>query len=164
MRRTSRRSAPTFFTPSPMLRSCVVLVALLAACARSTPPAGDTQAPAPQRDSRDVIATSDDIQRSPNESVEKYLMGRSAGVVVLRTSDGGIAVRVRGGMSVLGNNDPLYIVDGVPFATGPEGSLIGINPYDIASIRVLKDPADITMYGIRGANGVIIIKTKSGRP
>ena len=91
-------------------------------------------------------------------------MGRSAGVVVLRTSDGGIAVRVRGGMSVLGNNDPLYIVDGVPFAPGPEGSLIGINPYDIASIRVLKDPADITMYGIRGANGVIIIKTKSARP
>jgi TonB-dependent SusC/RagA subfamily outer membrane receptor len=51
----------------------------------------------------------------------------------------------------------------VPFTPGSDGGLSGINPYDIESIRVLKDAADITMYGVRGANGVIVIKTKKYR-
>jgi TonB-dependent SusC/RagA subfamily outer membrane receptor len=50
--------------------------------------------------------------------------------------------------------------DGVPIAAGPGGSLSGINPYDIQSIEVLKDAASLTMYGSRGANGVIVIKMK----
>jgi TonB-dependent SusC/RagA subfamily outer membrane receptor len=52
------------------------------------------------------------------------------------------------------------MVDGSPFMPGPNGTLTGLNPYDIESIKVLKDPADLAMYGVRGANGVIIIKTK----
>jgi TonB-dependent SusC/RagA subfamily outer membrane receptor len=64
---------------------------------------------------------------------------------------------------VSGNNAPLYIVDGVPFQPSTDGGLSGINPNDISSIRVLKDAADITMYGVRGANGVIVIKTKHAR-
>lgn len=146
-----------------MLRGFVLLLALGAACAR-TAPADDGQAPTPRRDGRDVVATADDIQRSPNESVESYLMGRSAGVVVSTTTDGGFSIRIRGATSVMGNNEPLYILDGVPFAPSANGTLVGINPYDIASIRVLKDATDITMYGVRGANGVILIKTKSSRP
>ena len=62
-----------------------------------------------------------------------------------------------------GNNAPLYILDGVPFSPSTDGGLSGINPYDIQSIRVLKDAADITMYGVRGANGVIVIRTKKAR-
>jgi TonB-dependent SusC/RagA subfamily outer membrane receptor len=54
----------------------------------------------------------------------------------------------------------LYVLDGVAIEPGPGGSLSGISPYDIESIRVLKDPTDLTMYGSRGANGVIVIKTK----
>ena len=70
-------------------------------------------------------------------------------------------MRIRGGSSsTYGNNAPLYIVDGVPFTPSVDGGLSGINPYDIASIKALKDAADITMYGVRGANGVIVIKTK----
>ena len=91
-------------------------------------------------------------------------MARSPGVVIGRTADGSLTVRIRGGSSsTYGNNAPLYIVDGVPFSPTSEGGLSGINPYDIESIRVLKEAADLTMYGVRGANGVIVIKTKAAR-
>ena len=112
--------------------------------------------------------TARDIQQTPGDPIEKLLMSRSPGVWVGRAPDGGIAVRIRGGSSsVNGNNDPLYILDGVPFTPGQGGSLAGINPYDIASIKVLKDATDLTMYGSRGANGVILItmkRAKSGAP
>ena len=93
-------------------------------------------------------------------SIEQILQSKVAGIVVSRTDDGGIAIRIRGTSSFTGSNAPLYVIDGIPITPGPNGSLTGINPYDIASIKVLKDPADITMYGVRGANGVILIKTK----
>ncbi len=87
-------------------------------------------------------------------------MSRFPGVQVNQTSDGGIAVRIRGTTSIRGNNEPLYVIDGVPIQPGPGGSLTGINPYDIESIEVLKDAASTAIYGVRGANGVIIIKMK----
>ncbi|PYO29715.1 MAG: hypothetical protein DMD73_00815 [Gemmatimonadetes bacterium] len=59
-----------------------------------------------------------------------------------------------------GSNEPLYVIDGVEIEPGPGGSLTGINPRDIATIEVVKDPAGEAMYGVRGANGVIIIRTK----
>jgi TonB-dependent SusC/RagA subfamily outer membrane receptor len=133
-------------------------VALLAACAPS--PAPETDAVPAKPAAAGATITSAQIEQTPGEPIEKLLMNRTPGVWVGRTADGGIAVRIRGGSSLIGNNEPLYIVDGSPFMTGPNGSLTGLNPFDIASIKVLKDPADITMYGVRGANGVIIIKTK----
>jgi len=104
--------------------------------------------------------TSEDIQRTPGEPIEKVLMGRFPGVTVVRTANGGVAVRIRGTTSLLGSNDPLYVIDGIPIQPGPNGSLTGISPEDIESIQVLKDPAETAFYGGRGANGVIIIKTK----
>src|SRR5690606_1481059 len=68
-------------------------------------------------------------------------------------------IRVRGYGSVNGNRDPLYVVDGVPFS----GNLTSINNADIASVTVLKDAAATAIYGSRGANGVIIVTTKTGR-
>ena len=59
-----------------------------------------------------------------------------------------------------GSSEPLYVVDDVPIKAGPGGALNGINPYNIESIKVLKDPADTGIYGIRGGNGVIVIKMK----
>jgi TonB-dependent SusC/RagA subfamily outer membrane receptor len=106
--------------------------------------------------------TAEDIQRQPGQSVEDYLKGRVAGVTVQRSTDGGISVRIRGATSFYGNDEPLYVVDGVAITPGPGGSLTGIDPYDIESINVLKDPADTALYGMRGANGVIVIKTKRG--
>lgn len=107
--------------------------------------------------------TAEELSRTPNESAEKALMGRFPGVNVMYTADGGLVVRIRGGSSSLvGNNAPLYVVDGVPVVSGDDGSLKGINPNDIESIKVLKDAASESMYGIRGANGVILIRTKRG--
>jgi TonB-dependent SusC/RagA subfamily outer membrane receptor len=109
-----------------------------------------------------ATVTADDIQRTAGDEqqIEKSLAGRIAGVVVTRTPDGGIAVRIRGGSSLYGNNAPLYVVDGMPVEVGPSGALTGINPNDIESIKVLKDPAETSMYGARGANGVIVIRLK----
>lgn len=104
--------------------------------------------------------TAQDAQRTPTESVEKMLEGRFPGVVVQRSPEGGLMIRISGASSLYGSNAPLYVIDGVPVEPGPNGDLTGINPYDIQSIRVLKDPANTSMYGVRGANGVIVIKTK----
>ena len=138
---------------------CCTLLLGAAACGRQGAPAdGDRLTP---RDSAAVVRNDG---RRPNDSVEEMLEGRVAGVTVTRTADG-IAVRIRGASSFYGNTEPLYIVDGLAVQPGPNGALSGITPQDIASIRVLKDAADIAMYGSRGANGVIVIKTKRpGRP
>lgn len=107
--------------------------------------------------------TAEDIERNPGQPIEKLLEGRVSGVTVEQAAGGGIAVRIRGVTSFYGSNEPLYIVNGVPFTPGPNGALTGLNPYDIESIQVLKNPADTGIYGMRGANGVIVIKTKSPR-
>lgn len=130
---------------------------ILAACAGGGSPAGSAPAP---REARDVAATADDVNRNPNVPIEQVLQNKVPGLVITRGEDGSIAMRIRGTSSLSGSNEPLYVVDGVVIAAGPGGSLAGINPYDIATIRVLKDPTELTMYGSRGANGVIVIKTK----
>ena len=111
-----------------------------------------------------ATVTSEDIDRrgASDEPLEKVLQGRVAGVTVSRAPDGSIAVRIRGAPST--GAAPLYVVDGMPIEPGPNGSLTGINPSDIESIKVLKDATDTAMYGSRGANGVIIIKTKRHKP
>jgi TonB-dependent SusC/RagA subfamily outer membrane receptor len=131
-------------------------LALLAGCAPSQT-SGTGSAPAPQSG---VAVTAEQVQQTPGDPIEKLLMNRSPGVWVGRSSDGNLAVRIRGGSSLMANAEPLYIVDGSPFMPGPNGTLTGLNPYDVESIKVLKDPAELSMYGVRGANGVIIIKTK----
>ena len=136
----------------------VVFASALTACAPAKP---RDPAPVAASPGQAVVA---DARQTPNEPIEKYLAARSAGVVIGRASDGSPTVRIRGGSSSMyGNNAPLYIVDGVPFSPSSEGGLSGINPYDIESIRVLKEASDLTMYGVRGANGVIVIKTKAAR-
>lgn len=141
--------------------SLLLFGAALAACARSSSSSTDQLEPVrPANGATGGGVTAADMDRSPNVPIEQLLAGRVAGVIVSRTEDGGIAVRIRGGSSFSGNNAPLYVLDGIAIEPGPNGSLAGINPYDIASIKVLKDATDITMYGVRGANGVIVIKTK----
>ena len=95
-------------------------------------------------------------------NVSQALAGEVAGVRVINTSgQPGTAatIRIRGFGSVNGNRDPLYVVDGVPYSGGTSS----INPSDIASLTVLKDAAATSIYGSRGANGVIVITTKNGR-
>jgi len=104
-----------------------------------------------------------DLKDIPLNSAAEALNGRLAGVTAT-TSEGSpdatIRIRVRGGMSITGDNNPLFIVDGVQV----ENALSTLSPQDIQSIDVLKDAAATAIYGARGANGVIVITTKSGRP
>jgi TonB-dependent SusC/RagA subfamily outer membrane receptor len=125
---------------------------------------GTSSAPAPEREAslKDDASTVDaaDIARDADKDIQKALAGRVSGVEVSRTASGGISVRIRGASSFYGNTQPLYILDDIPIAPGPDGSLTGLNPHDIESIKVLKDAPDTAIYGVRGANGVIVIKTK----
>jgi TonB-dependent starch-binding outer membrane protein SusC len=103
-----------------------------------------------------------ELKDVPINSAAEALNGRLAGVTAT-TSEGSpdaeVRVRVRGGMSITGDNSPLYIVDGVQV----ENALNTISPQDIQTIDVLKDAAATAIYGARGANGVIVITTKSGK-
>lgn len=130
-----------------------LLVGLVSACSHS----GGTR---PRDDAAVAGVTAEDIQRNPSVPIEQLMAARFPGVWITRAADGGIAVRIRGATSVTGSNEPLYVLDGIPIQAGPNGALPGIVPNDIASIEVLKDAASTTIYGMRGANGVIIIKTK----
>jgi TonB-dependent SusC/RagA subfamily outer membrane receptor len=131
--------------------SVCVLVALSTGCAsRNTSRA---------RPAKPTV-TAEDIERNAGDPIEKLLQAKASGVMVSRTADGGIAIQIRGTSSFYGSNAPLYVIDDVPFQPGPGGVLSGVNPYDIESIQVLKNPADTGIYGVRGANGVIVIKTK----
>lgn len=105
---------------------------------------------------------SEDLQTKSVANVSQALAGEIAGVQVINTSgQPGTAstVRIRGFGSVNGNRDPLYVVDGVPFS----GGLNSINPADIESTTVLKDATATAIYGARGANGVILLTTRSGK-
>lgn len=94
-----------------------------------------------------------------NGTVVQKMQGQASGVLVgSDNSPGGEPkVRIRGITSVLSNSNPLYIVDDVPI-----NNISTINPDDIASVEVLKDASATAMYGVRGANGVVIIKTNKG--
>lgn len=111
------------------------------------------------RDPEPPSVTGEELERTPGEPIEKVLQSKVSGVLVRRTADGGIALQIRGATSFDGSDAPLYLVDDVPFEPGPGGVLTGVDPYNIESIKVLKG-ADAGIYGIRGFNGVILIKTK----
>ena len=102
------------------------------------------------------------IEKKNVSNISQALTGEVAGLQVT-TSSGqpgtSSTIRVRGFGSVNGSRDPLYVVDGVPYS----GNLTSINNADIANVTVLKDAAATAIYGSRGANGVIIVTTKTGR-
>ncbi|MBX2893808.1 MAG: TonB-dependent receptor [Cyclobacteriaceae bacterium] len=109
-----------------------------------------------------VSVNSEALREVPVANLQQALQGRLAGIEVQRigTAPGATArIRVRGERSVLGSNDPLIVLDGIPF----EGNLNDINPDEIASVNVLKDASATAIYGSRGANGVMLITTKKGQ-
>ncbi|RDV13513.1 TonB-dependent receptor [Pontibacter diazotrophicus] len=103
----------------------------------------------------------EEIQELPITNAAQALQGRVAGVNVTMAGTrpgAGVEVRVRGNRSFSANNDPLYVLDGIPIT----GGINDIAPQDIASIEVLKDASATAIYGSRGANGVVLVTTKRG--
>ena len=127
------------------------------------------------------VKVSETISRQ-STTVDQLLQGRAAGIQVIQNAanpGSGISVRIRGTSSLRGNNEPLYVVDGIIISSASEdvvatggnntgqeqqNGLNGINPRDIEDIQVLKDASATAIYGSRGANGVILITTKRGTP
>lgn len=108
-----------------------------------------------------VSVSTEDISRVPVSDISQALAGRVSGVMVTRNEGepgAGVSIRVRGGMSITQNNEPLYIIDGFPTESG----LSSLDPADIESIDILKDASSTAVYGARGANGVVVVTTKKG--
>lgn len=136
-----------------------------------------------KRDATGAVASVDaeDFNKGVISSPEQLIQGKTAGVQISSASGepgSGVSIRIRGTSSVRGGNDPLFVVDGVPLAgdntasgsidlgrgtSSARNPLNFINPQDIASISILKDASATAIYGARGANGVVLITTKSGQ-
>lgn len=130
-----------------------------------------------------------DLQDVPLVSMDKMMQGRASGVLVTNNTGqpgSSVSVKIRGATSIGGTNEPLYIIDGVPisgdatyqstsgrplaagYSNGnPNGVTVSplamLNPNDIERIDILKDAAATAIYGSRGANGVVVVTTKSGK-
>jgi TonB-linked SusC/RagA family outer membrane protein len=122
----------------------------------------------------------EDLAKMPNAMFDAALAGKAPGVQVVKSSGapGAVAsIRIRGGTSAIGTNEPLYVIDGIPIEMG-DGfgnaayqndsryklpALAGINPEDIESIDILKDASSGAIYGSRAANGVVMVTTKRGK-
>ena len=159
------------FSGRSMLACCLIA---LAGC-RSYPggpvlpkPAGDevnvgygTQE---KRNVNGAVAGADGekLMASSPRTVSDMLVGRFAGVEVTQLANGGTSIRIRGSHSMNASQEPLFVLDGMPQHNGGT-SLSDLDPHDIKSIEVLKDAAATSVYGSRGANGVILIATKRGR-
>ena len=110
-----------------------------------------------------VSIAAKDLAETPITRADQMIQGRSSGVQVIQTNSapgGNISIRIRGTNSINSSNEPLFVVDGFPGA----GDLNTINPQDIESIEILKDASSTAIYGSRGANGVVLITTRRGKP
>ncbi|KAA3438195.1 SusC/RagA family TonB-linked outer membrane protein [Rufibacter hautae] len=134
-----------------------------------------------KKDLTGSIATikAEDLQISGIQSFDQLLTGRATGVMVMQNSGApgsGATINIRGAQTLTGDNEPLYVIDGVPILkvqqfgensaasfTPRENPLLALNPNDIASIDILKDASAAGIYGARAANGVIIVTTKRGK-
>lgn len=128
-----------------------------------------------------TAVTAEDFNQGVITSPEQLIQGKTAGVQISQSNGepgAGIDIRIRGAASVRSNNNPLFVVDGIPLSGGntsaetanagvgsnaAKNPLAFINPNDIESISILKDASAAAIYGSRGANGVVFITTKSGK-
>ncbi|MEQ8629348.1 SusC/RagA family TonB-linked outer membrane protein [Ekhidna sp.] len=119
---------------------------------------------------------SEELANTQETNLVNALSGKAAGVTVVSSSGtpGASAnIRIRGNTSISGSNEPLFVIDGVPIDNSEAGNGVGgvdqsnraidLNPSDIESLTVLKGPSATALYGIRAANGAIVITTKSGK-
>ena len=156
------------------LNTLTGIAAIVAAAACGQPPATAAQpqaAPASASNGYAPVGASSasgavqtlavDESKADVGRVEEMIAGRFTGVDVIPLNNGSYTLRIRGVSSFYGNNAPLLVVDGVSLSPGT--GLNWLSPHDIERIDVLKNPADVAIYGSRGGAGVIVITTKKPR-
>jgi TonB-dependent starch-binding outer membrane protein SusC len=153
------------------LLSCGIAVAVAAGCAHGGGDAAAELGPKKVQTGYGEIRAEDvtgsvssldaeKLQRMRYHHLGDMIEGQVPGVSVMRLSNGGFSLRIRGVTSIMGDNEPLIVVDGVPLhPAGATRALRSINPRDVRRIDVLKGP-EASIYGSRGANGVLVITTE----
>jgi TonB-dependent SusC/RagA subfamily outer membrane receptor len=112
----------------------------------------------PPKDNKTL--TAEDIAKQGDEPIEVMLQRKFPGVQVFRNSDGEIILNIRGAASTSGApKEPLYVINDIEVEPRGQGLQSLVNPHDIESIKVLRGP-ETAIYGVRGADGVIVIRTK----
>lgn len=111
-----------------------------------------------------VSVTEQSIRDIPTPNLASAMQGRAAGIDIQKVNGNskpgaGVSILIRGSRSVRAGNDPLIVVDGIPFS----GNFNDINPDDVTSVEILKDASATAIYGSRGANGVILVSTRRGK-
>jgi TonB-dependent SusC/RagA subfamily outer membrane receptor len=153
--------------------ACIAGLFVLQGCTRTPsgapmPAPGDAQGSAGQTGATGSISGKVVEQQQTND-IAAMLAGRVPGLQVVRSANGDISLRIRGNTPVTdpvtgqpyGETEPLLVIDGMPVRSGGiSGALRSLDPHDVANIQVLKDVSSTSGYGIRGANGVILITTK----
>lgn len=154
------------FNGDDMNRSPFLSIVLLLLACTHGPSSGSQTAqpqPEPRTSNGAVIITADDIQRSPGMSLEQLLLAHVPGMTMTRAADGHAVMHLRGTNTILGEDEPLVVINGIALGPNAGGSnLTAIDPHEIERIEVLRDAAATALYGIRGANGVILITMKQG--
>lgn len=152
--------------------STAIIAAALAACSSNSAPQNGPNGPNVvsvgygTQDATTVTGavssvTADQVQNSHYTRIEEMLEARVPGLQVVRRSNGDFSLRIRGATTIMGNTEPLVVMDGMPLQQGLLGlSLAAINPQDVQRIDVLRDAGAAAIYGSRAANGVIIITTR----
>jgi TonB-dependent SusC/RagA subfamily outer membrane receptor len=120
----------------------------------SAPPPADPRPPG-------TVLTAEDIRRSPGQTLEQLLMARVPGLTVERAPDGRTVLHLRGKNTFMGQDEPLFVVNGIELGPAVGGNLGAVDIHDIETVQVLREAAATAAYGSRGANGVIIIVTKT---
>ena len=138
--------------PFAALPVFVLAVGFIACAHRKTVDPEPVVVPAPG------TVSTDEPARQRATSLDQILAGRISGVIVTGAPGGGIVVRMEGPTSFYSGQDPLFVIDGVPVQVN-KGTLSWLSPHDVESITALKGSA-ASIYGVRGGNGVIVIKTK----
>jgi TonB-dependent SusC/RagA subfamily outer membrane receptor len=149
------------------LFGALAALAVLSACgsggvrpARYTPPPSETEG---SRTSSVSSVSGDAMRQAGPQRIEEFLNGRVPGLRVERNESGQLSIRIRGSAS-LGKSDeePLVVVDGMPTPQGMNSEVLRmLDPREVHRVEVLKDASTTAMYGSRGANGVLVIRTRS---
>lgn len=136
-------------------RVCLPVLFVFAACSHRTTerPSADPRPPG-------TVLTAADIRNSPGQSLEQLLLARVPGLTIERAADGHAKLVLRGKNTILGDDEALFVLNGLPLGPAVSGNLAAVDIHDIETVQVLRDAAATAAYGVRGANGVIVIRTK----